>query len=248
MRKIVTIVVAAIIMATTAVTTVSAEEYEVQVGDSLWGIAKETNTSVEELIDINDLKTTVIHPKQVLLLNERYIVKRGDSLISIAEQYDVSVDDLMKWNNLESNIIIIGQELDIKGVTVEQAEESEKVVSEQSTEKKEETKSVEVNTSDNTPEGKTMTVTATAYTASCEGCSGVTYTGVDLNENPNAKVIAVDPNVIPLGSEVYIEGYGYATAADIGSAIKGNKIDVFIPSLNEAKAWGNRKVDITIVE
>src|SRR5690606_25533069 len=61
--------------------------------------------------------------------------------------------------------------------------------------------------------GKEFYVTATAYTASCNGCSGVTATGFNLRANPDAKVIAVDPSVIPLGSKVYVEGYGYAIAA-----------------------------------
>ena len=91
-----------------------------------------------------------------------------------------------------------------------------------------------------------LTVTATAYTADCEGGSGVTYTGVDLKANPDAKVIAVDPSVIPLGTEVYVEGYGHAVAADIGGAIKGNKIDVFIPRQAEAESWGVQTVDVTI--
>lgn len=77
---------------------------------------------------------------------------------------------------------------------------------------------------------KELTVEATAYTAECEGCSGTTATGVNLKENPDAKVIAADPDVIPLGSKVYVEGYGYATAEDTGGAIQGNRIDVFIPS------------------
>ena len=77
---------------------------------------------------------------------------------------------------------------------------------------------------------KEITVKATAYTASCEGCSGITATGVNIKDNPDEKVIAVDPDVIPLGSKVYVEGVGEATAADTGGAIKGNRIDVFIPT------------------
>ena len=95
---------------------------------------------------------------------------------------------------------------------------------------------------------KVITVTATAYTADCEGGTGVTYTGVDLKANPDAKVIAVDPAVIPLGTEVYVEGYGHAIAADIGGAIKGDKIDVFIPSEDAAEAWGMKTVDVTIIQ
>ncbi|NTU28199.1 DUF348 domain-containing protein [Bacillus tequilensis] len=95
--------------------------------------------------------------------------------------------------------------------------------------------------------GKAMTVASTAYTASCSGCSGHTATGVNLKNNPNAKVIAVDPNVIPLGSKVHVEGYGYAIAADTGSAIKGNKIDVFFPEKSSAYRWGNKTVKIKIL-
>ena len=95
--------------------------------------------------------------------------------------------------------------------------------------------------------GKEFIVSSTAYTASCNGCSGVTAIGIDLRANPNAKVIAVDPNIIPLGTKVYVEGYGYAVAGDTGGAIKGYKIDVFIPTTAEAFRWGNRKVKITIL-
>ena len=89
--------------------------------------------------------------------------------------------------------------------------------------------------------GKEIYVIATAYTANCNGCSGTTATGINLHANPNAKVIAVDPSVIPLGTKVYVEGYGYAVAADTGGAIKGNKIDVFFASKAEAYRWGEKQ-------
>lgn len=96
-------------------------------------------------------------------------------------------------------------------------------------------------------EGKSLTVEATAYTAYCAGCSGVTATGVNLKANPGLKVIAVDPNVIPLGSKVYVEGYGTAVAADTGGAIKGNRIDVFIPSQSAAENFGRKTVQVTVL-
>lgn len=95
--------------------------------------------------------------------------------------------------------------------------------------------------------GKEMYVSTTAYTADCNGCSGRTSTGINLHANPNAKVIAVDPSVIPLGTKVYVEGYGYAIAADTGGRIKGYKIDVFFPSKAEAFRWGAKKVKIKIL-
>lgn len=95
--------------------------------------------------------------------------------------------------------------------------------------------------------GRELYVNSTAYTAYCNGCSGITATGFDLRSNPNAKIIAVDPGVIPLGTKVYVEGYGYATAADTGGAIKGNKIDVFFSSKSQAYSWGRKQVKIRIL-
>ncbi|MEC5424376.1 LysM peptidoglycan-binding domain-containing protein [Virgibacillus sp. C22-A2] len=253
MKKLVVSITAGIIIAGAAVSNVSAEEYEVQKGDSLWNIAKEYNTSVEELVDINELKSTTIHPKQTLFINEEYIVKKGDTLIGIGNEYDVKVEDIKEWNDLSSDIITIGQVLKIKGVNVEQeAAPAATTASTENTETNEDnTVNSEVVTADQEQEkaeGKTISVTATAYTAGCDGCSGITSTGINLNEDPNAKVIAVDPTVIPLGSKVYVEGYGHAVAGDIGSAIKGNKIDLHVPTKDEAYSWGVRTVEVTIVD
>jgi uncharacterized protein YabE (DUF348 family) len=95
--------------------------------------------------------------------------------------------------------------------------------------------------------GKEFYVSSTAYTGSCNGCSGVTATGINLKANPGVKVIAVDPSVIPLGTKVYVEGYGYAVAADTGGAIRGNKIDVFFSSKSDAYHWGRKQVKIKIL-
>ncbi|PLR69422.1 MULTISPECIES: peptidoglycan-binding protein [Bacillaceae] len=95
---------------------------------------------------------------------------------------------------------------------------------------------------------KELTVASTAYTASCEGCSGVTKMGVDLNKYPEAKVIAVDPNIIPIGSTVEVEGYGKAIAADIGGAITGNEIDVFLAGQDSAMNWGRKSVKVKVYQ
>ncbi|AKM17416.1 ubiquitin-like domain-containing protein [Anoxybacillus geothermalis] len=94
---------------------------------------------------------------------------------------------------------------------------------------------------------KEFYVTATAYTAYCAGCSGITSTGINLRQNPSVKVIAVDPSIIPLGSKVYVEGYGYAIAADTGSSIRGYKIDVFFPERSDAFRWGRKRVKIRVL-
>ena len=60
--------------------------------------------------------------------------------------------------------------------------------------------------------------------------------------------IAVDPRVIPLGTKVYVEGYGFATAADTGGNIKGNTIDVYYNSESQCRQWGCRYITIYILK
>ncbi|HLR79708.1 MAG TPA: LysM peptidoglycan-binding domain-containing protein [Bacillota bacterium] len=282
MRKMVAAIATGVMITGAAATSASAESYEVKKGENLWEIANQYNTTVDHLMDVNNLNDATIQPNQKLVINnksedkdtEPYIVEKGDTLFGIGKEFNVSVQDLKQWNNLNSDMIFVGQSLETTATNTSnnstsksqekqaqsepKAQEDESRQEKQSTEKKNTSKSSESssaskqetksNESADAPEGKTISVSATAYTASCDGCTGVTATGVDLNKDPDAKVIAVDPNVIPLGTKVHVEGYGYATAADVGSAIKGNKIDVHVPSKNEARNWGVRKVNVTVVE
>lgn len=84
---------------------------------------------------------------------------------------------------------------------------------------------------------RTITVTASGYSL-----AGRTSTGLPVG----AGVIAVDPAVIPLGTRLTIPGYGEGVAADTGSAVKGNAIDLWFPTLADALAWGRRTVTITL--
>lgn len=91
---------------------------------------------------------------------------------------------------------------------------------------------------------KTLTMESTAYYG-----HGTTALGLKPVRNPNGlSTIAVDPNVIPLGTKVYVSGYGLAIAADTGGAIKGNIIDVFLNSYEECYSWGRRQVTVQILE
>lgn len=283
MKKLVSVLIG-LVMLGIAANTVSAAEYEVQKGDSLWKIAHENDTTVEILMELNNLKSSLIHPKQVIKLHDEdskaefYIVQEGDTLTKISKEYgdEVTVSKLIEWNNLSSDLIITGQSLNVNGVGVEpkkaqveeesndesvvvetkadtNADANEEIVVEEQVEETadvaEETTVTEVEeTTTEEVQGTTFVVEATAYTAGCAGCSGITATGIDLNNDPYAKVIAVDPNVIPLGTRVYVEGYGYAVAGDTGGAIKGNKIDVHVPTKEEAYNWGRKTVNITILE
>ncbi|MBP2032063.1 peptidoglycan hydrolase CwlO-like protein [Clostridium algifaecis] len=98
-------------------------------------------------------------------------------------------------------------------------------------------------TSGSVSASKSITVNATAYSG-----DGITASGTSTVRNSGGySTIAVDPRVIPLGSRVYVEGYGYAVADDTGGAIKGNRIDVFFPSEAEAESWGVRSVTVYIL-
>lgn len=115
------------------------------------------------------------------------------------------------------------------------------------------TKPVAKSTETSEPAGREITVEATAYTAhpSENGTYGgrvLTAMGHDLTANPNMKVIAVDPKVIPLGSKVWVEGYGEAIAGDTGGAIKGNRIDVLVGSDSTADSWGRKSVKVKVIK
>lgn len=87
-----------------------------------------------------------------------------------------------------------------------------------------------------------LTVMATAYWPDPSWSNGYTATGVRAGYG----VVAVDPNVIPLGTHLYIPGYGQAVAADTGSAIIGDHIDLCYPTGWQAQDWGVQYVTITI--
>ncbi|WP_160670349.1 G5 and 3D domain-containing protein [Clostridium sp. C8-1-8] len=90
---------------------------------------------------------------------------------------------------------------------------------------------------------KKMSVVATAYTG-----NGTTATGnIPKRNSSGTSTIAVDPRVIPLGTKVYIPGYGFAIAHDTGGAIKNNRVDLYMNSNSDANSWGVRNVDVYII-
>jgi 3D (Asp-Asp-Asp) domain-containing protein/peptidoglycan hydrolase CwlO-like protein len=87
------------------------------------------------------------------------------------------------------------------------------------------------------PDGHTLTVSSTGYSL-----PGHASTGIPVGWG----VVAVDPTVIPLGTRLTIPGYGEGVAADTGSAVRGADIDLWFPSLAQARAWGRRTLTITL--
>jgi 3D (Asp-Asp-Asp) domain-containing protein len=96
--------------------------------------------------------------------------------------------------------------------------------------------------------GRVLYMEATGYDPGPRSCgryaSGRTAIGLRAGKG----VVAVDPRVIPLGTRLYVEGYGECVAADVGSAIKGRRIDLGFDTYREALACGRRTVKVTIVE
>ncbi|MGG4385152.1 LysM peptidoglycan-binding domain-containing protein [Priestia megaterium] len=259
----------------TPTTTSSNHTYTVKSGDTLYRIAKNNGTSVQQLKEWNNLSSHLIYVNQVLKISgtgtvssspsapvqektnetqaspapsnsKSYKVQPGDTMWSVAQRHGISISQLKQWNNLSSNTIYINQVLQVGGQAAAQAKPSTPSPAAPSTPstsapapaQAQESKSV----------SKEITVEATAYTAYCAGCSGITATGIDLRSNPNRKVIAVDPRVIPLGSRVYVEGYGEAIAGDTGGAIKGTRVDLFMASQSSALNWGRKTVKLQILD
>ena len=96
-----------------------------------------------------------------------------------------------------------------------------------------------------TSSGKEFAAEATAYSYKQPGLSNYTAMGIDLRSNPN--VIAVDPSQIPLGTLVEVPGYGIAIAGDTGGDIKGNRIDLHYPEVQQAMDFGRRKITIKVM-
>ncbi|HJV30764.1 MAG TPA: ubiquitin-like domain-containing protein [Bacillales bacterium] len=199
-------------------------------------LEKVKNNGVINVIRVEKVTDVVEEPIQfaVVTKNDSNLAKGKEKIISEGQQGSVS----RKYEVILEN----GKEV------------SRKLISENKLKEKQD-KIVAVGTKElafqvsrgDAGSGTEFYVSTTAYTANCNGCSGHTSTGINLHANPNAKVIAVDPRLIPLGTKVYVDGYGYAVAADTGSNIKGYKIDVFFSSKSEAYRWGTRKVKIKIL-
>jgi 3D (Asp-Asp-Asp) domain-containing protein len=273
LKKMISILAVAVLSVTVSAN-VQAASITVQKGDTLWALSRTNNTSVENIQKLNNLTSDLIHPGDVLTVapEKRYTVVKGDTLWDIAMNHQVSVSQIKDWNQLHSDLIHPGLNLvifeGVKTTTISLTNKSEQPAA---STQKESTPAVEAAApaptesapaveaaapapTESAPaaeaaatSSKEIIVEATAYTASCEGCSGITATGINLLENPNQKVISVDPSVIPLGSKVLVEGYGEAIAGDTGGAIKGNKIDVFIPNKQDAINFGRKQLKVTIL-
>lgn len=242
------------------------EYYTVQKGDTLSKIAKAYGMSVQTLKSINQLNSDLIFPGDRIVLNGSKAVQQTVENKSVqqpvqnqAAQQPVQNQQVNQTAQTETKATTAAvQQQNTTAQPSQPVQQSEQPAqnaqqpvqkSQQPAQQVQSQPAQQSNTQpENAAQGETFTMTATAYTANCGGCSGVTATGMNLKANPNAKVIAVDPSVIPLGTKVYVEGYGEAIAGDTGGSINGNRIDVFVPNDQQARNWGVRTVTVKVLK
>ncbi|MBI3012967.1 MAG: 3D domain-containing protein [Elusimicrobia bacterium] len=92
---------------------------------------------------------------------------------------------------------------------------------------------------------KKIKMVATAYWVGDPQVPGtITFSGHAVRRG----LVAVDPGVIPMGTRLYVPGYGYAYTSDTGSAIKGNRIDLFVEDKHASRPWEHKSVDVYVFE
>lgn len=254
-----------------------AQEYFVKNGDTLWEIAQNYGVTVSQIKEWNELHTDMIHPGLNLVIfkggeshhssaqvqqesavekqspvpaAEVTIEKTPEATTPSTKEEVTTSGESPAENTAKESTPVTKEEAPVESTTEESAPVSkEETPVENTTEETAPVTKEETPTKSSTEEAqKEFIMEATAYTATCEGCSGITSTGINLIENPDAKVISVDPTVIPLGTKVYVEGYGEAIAGDTGGGIKGNRIDIFIPDKQDAIDYGVQTVKVKILD
>ncbi|OJE35852.1 enterotoxin [Bacillus tropicus] len=186
----------------------------------------------------------VVKPKEEVKVQEEAKAKEEEAREIAKAKEEEEAREIAKAKEEEKAREIAKAKEEEKAREIAKAKEEEKA--------REEIKAKEESKNNNQSAKRELTVVATAYTAdpSENGTYGgrvLTAMGHDLTANPNMRIIAVDPKVIPLGSKVWVEGYGEAIAGDTGSAIKGNRIDVLMGSKSKAMNWGRQTVKVKIL-
>ncbi|MEB8770081.1 cell wall-binding protein EntB [Bacillus cereus] len=192
----------------------------------------------------------IVKPKEELKVKEEAKVKeeeKAQEIVKPKEEAKVKEEVKVKEEPKVQEIVKAKEE---KAREIAKAKEEEKA--REIAKAKEEERAKEASKNNIQSAKRELTVVATAYTAdpSENGTYGgrvLTAMGHDLTANPNMRIIAVDPKIIPLGSKVWVEGYGEAIAGDTGSAIKGNRIDVLMGSKSKAMNWGRQTVKVKIL-
>lgn len=207
----------------------------------------EEQKKIDELNKQKEAVLEVIKENEMSLISHSVSVINSSSSINELESAVSTLNQLIPQLNIDSvkeaaNNSVQAAKNKIESLKAKKAEEAAKNNAANSSN----TTSSNNSSSQPSSDGKykkTLSMEATAY-------SGGTLTAMGLKpvRDPGGiSTIAVDPSVIPLGSKVYIPGYGYAIASDTGGVIKGNIIDLYMNSHDECISWGRRQVTLHIV-
>lgn len=192
-------------------------------------------------INVSDLKGEIAEQQELIDHQSREIIKSKYELKVMGEKLSIKNDELeerkdkvhrleVKLQNSEKQLEIVNRKINDNTV-----------------------KSQRKMPSRGSESGRRINVVATAYTARCEGCTGITTAGVNVRSTTKFEgktVIAVDPNVIPLHSLLRIDVNGqviYGIAMDTGGAIKGGRIDIIMGNHNEAMNFGIQSATVTVL-
>ena len=210
----------------------------------------EEQKKIDELNKQKEAVLEVIKENEMSLISHSVSVINSSSSINELESAVSTLNQLIPQLNIDSvkeaaNNSLQAAKNKIESLKAEEAKKAEEAAKNNAANSSNTTSS---NNSSSQPSSdgkykKTLSMEATAY-------SGGTLTAMGLKpvRDPGGiSTIAVDPSVIPLGSKVYIPGYGYAIASDTGGVIKGNIIDLYMNSHDECTSWGRRQVTLHIV-
>ncbi|WP_415276986.1 3D domain-containing protein [Clostridium perfringens] len=210
----------------------------------------EEQKKIDELNKQKEAVLEVIKENEMSLISHSVSVINSSSSINELESTVSTLNQLIPQLNIDSvkeaaNNSVQAAKNKIESLKAEEAKKAEEAAKNNAANSSNTTSS---NNSSSQPSSdgkykKTLSMEATAY-------SGGTLTAMGLKpvRDPGGiSTIAVDPSVIPLGSKVYIPGYGYAIASDTGGVIKGNIIDLYMNSHDECISWGRRQVTLHIV-
>lgn len=222
------------------------QEVELGEHDRVEGLAMSSEVTPETVVNITRIE---LHKEKVEVPTDFIVQEKPDANMFKGETKVLQEGKKGKVEKTFQITVKNGEEVS-REVVAENVVESptNKIVAVGTKVKEQPKETVTPSRDNNAPTGgREFYVEATAYTPYCAGCSGITATGINVRANPNMKLIAVDPRVIPLGSKVWVDGYGYAIAGDTGGAIKGNRIDLLMPTKQQAYSFGRKQVKIKVL-
>ena len=213
--------------------------------------------AAEDVKKSREEQLTVRHMDHVSNLSF-YSVREGETFSEIASSLFTTQEELSRLNPyVKPNVLSVGQRLNLDEKNIPKIEKQKTTLPSRSAKFSKPKRKLTNVQPKLKSDADAITFKASAYTSSAEENGG--WAGLDYFGNPlKVGTVAVDPNVIPLGTKLYITGYTtpylpqggmMAVATDVGGSIKGNRIDIFLPTTRD-NAWnfGYQNVQVRILK